>query len=120
VPAPNKNLVRVVVFTSVACAVAAAIVIPTPTKLPGAALGSVLVGRVEWAVAVFAALLLGTVVLVRAWQGVPPSEISGRGLKYADARQDRAEGQRIRRRDRGAQSPGRRAVARAAGAADVG
>jgi hypothetical protein len=84
-PTANKHLVRVTVFGSVLGAAVAAVLISTPAKLPGAALGSVLVLRVEWAVALFAALLLLTVVLLRAWQGLLPSEISGRGVKYADA-----------------------------------
>jgi Tfp pilus assembly protein PilO len=63
----------------------AAGLISTPPRLPGAALGSVLLLRVEWALALFAALLLAIVVLVRAWYGLLPSEISGRGVRYAEA-----------------------------------
>jgi hypothetical protein len=86
VHAPSaKTVTRVTVLGSVAAAIVLAVLIATPRELPGAALGSVLVLRVEWAVALFAALLLAIVVLARAWEGRLPSEISGRGVKYADA-----------------------------------
>jgi hypothetical protein len=51
--------------------------------LPGVALGSETLLIVERAAAFFAALLFLVVVLVRAWEGALPEEVSGRGVKYA-------------------------------------
>ena len=93
-----KTVTQVTVLGSVTAAVVVAMVIATPRTLPGAALGSVLILRVEWAVALFAALLLAIVVLARAWEGRLPSEISGRGVKYADAARRRPRSMSRRRR----------------------
>ena len=77
-------MVRATVFGSAGVAALAAMLPSAPEKLPGAALGSALMLRVEWAVGIFAALLLAVVVLFHAWQGALPTEISGRGVNYAD------------------------------------
>ena len=53
--------------------------------LPGAALGSGPLLIVERAVAFFAAWLLFVVVVVQAQRGHLPTEISGRGVRYAEA-----------------------------------
>lgn len=63
----------------------ASLVAGTPAKLPGVALGSAVVLHAERTVALFAAVLLVLVVLVRAFQGQLPQELSGRGgVKYAE------------------------------------
>ncbi len=67
-----------------ALALAASLVGGTPGSLPGVALGSLLLLHAERTAAFFAALLLALVVLVRAFQGRLPSELSGRGVKYAE------------------------------------
>jgi len=51
---------------------------------PGVALGSELLLAVERSAALFAAWLLALVVVDRALAGQLPSEVSGRGVKYAD------------------------------------
>lgn len=53
--------------------------------LPGVALGSHALLVVERAVAFFAAWLLVLVVVAQAFKGRLPTEISGRGVRYADA-----------------------------------
>jgi amino acid transporter len=55
-------------------------------KLPGIALGSPLVLHLERAAAMLGVLLLVFTVLVYAWKGILPSEISPRGVSYADAK----------------------------------
>jgi hypothetical protein len=55
-----------------------------PERLPGAALGSDLVLYVERVAAVFGVLFLALLVVYRAFRGELPSELSGRGVKYAD------------------------------------
>jgi hypothetical protein len=51
---------------------------------PGVALGSELILAVERSAALFAAWLLALVVVDRALMGQLPSEMSGRGVRYAD------------------------------------
>lgn len=53
--------------------------------LPGVALGSEPLLIVERAVAFFAAWMLLVVVVAQALKGRLPTEISGRGVRYADA-----------------------------------
>lgn len=53
-------------------------------NLPGVALGSEAILVVERIAALFAAWLLAVVVMGRALGGQLPSEISGRGVRYAD------------------------------------
>lgn len=61
--------------------------IPMPTEdLPGIALDAKAILVVERIAVLFAAWLLVQVVVVRALLGELPIEISGRGLRYADAR----------------------------------
>lgn len=53
--------------------------------LPGVALGSQALLMVERAMAFFAAWLLVLIVVAQAFKGRLPTEISGRGVRYADA-----------------------------------
>lgn len=53
--------------------------------MPGVALGSELILAVERAMTLFAAWMLVIVAVARAVVGELPSEISGRGVRYADA-----------------------------------
>jgi steroid 5-alpha reductase family enzyme len=53
--------------------------------MPGVALGSSALLVVERALAFFVAWMLVLVVLAEAWRGRLPLEISGRGVRYADA-----------------------------------
>lgn len=55
--------------------------------LPGVALGSQTLLVVERAIAFFGAWLLVLVVLAQAFNGRLPIEVSGRGVRYADASQ---------------------------------
>ena len=55
--------------------------------LPGVALGSRTLLVVERAIAFFAAWLLVLVVLAEAFNGRLPTEVSGRGVRYADTSQ---------------------------------
>jgi hypothetical protein len=66
-----------------ALAALASLVAGEPDRLPGAALGSVVVLHAERALGLFAASLLVLLVVVRAFEGELPSELSGRGVKYA-------------------------------------
>jgi hypothetical protein len=60
--------------------------IPLPTQdLPGIALDAKAILVVERIAVLFGAWLLVQVVVVRALPGELPIEISGRGLRYADA-----------------------------------
>lgn len=58
---------------------------PADDALPGIALSSQTLLVVERSIAFFAAWLLVLVVAVRALAGELPVEVSGRGLRYADA-----------------------------------
>lgn len=55
-----------------------------PGALPGVALGSGLLLLVERTVAFFAAWMIFVVVVAQALGGRLPTEISGRGVRYAD------------------------------------
>lgn len=56
----------------------------TPDPLPGVALDSPVLLHAERTAAFFAGLLLALVVIIRGFQGRLPSELSGRGVKYAE------------------------------------
>lgn len=58
---------------------------PPEGSLPGVALGSVALLLVERAVAFFAAWMIVLVVVAQAARGRLPIEISGRGVRYAEA-----------------------------------
>jgi hypothetical protein len=58
---------------------------PPTGDLAGIALGSATILAVERIAMLFAAWLLALVVIARALTGELPIEISGRGLRYADA-----------------------------------
>jgi hypothetical protein len=57
---------------------------PGEGALPGVALGSETVLVVERVLALFAAWLLVLVVVAQAFRGRLPTEVSGRGVRYAD------------------------------------
>ena len=80
---PRKRLGSFV-FLLLAVALAGSLAGGIPKSLPGVALVSPALLYAERTVAFFAALLLALVVLVRAFQGRLPSELSGRGVKYAE------------------------------------
>jgi hypothetical protein len=66
--------------------IAGIFLIESPTGgLPGVALGSEAILVIERIATLFAAWLLALVVVVRTLTGELPIEISGRGLRYADA-----------------------------------
>ncbi len=70
--------------------------IERPEVLPSIALGSHALLVAERAVAFFSIWLLGLVVVAQAIEGRLPTEISGRGIRYADgqatqARADQAD-----------------------------
>lgn len=68
-------------------AVTGAVFIDEPAgRLPGVALGSETILVAERITALFAAWLLVVVVTTRALVGDLPIEVSGRGVRYADAR----------------------------------
>lgn len=70
----------------VASIVGAVFLIALPTDdLPGVALGSEAILVVERIAMLFTVWLLGLIVIARALAGELPIEISGRGLRYADA-----------------------------------
>lgn len=54
-------------------------------RLPGIALTSSAMLVIERALVLFVAWLLVVVVLVEAWRGHLPLEVSGRGVRYAEA-----------------------------------
>jgi hypothetical protein len=63
-----------------------------PAKLPAVALDSALLLYLERAVALFAGGLLLVVVVVEAWRGNLPTEISGRGVKYERLKEETKQG----------------------------
>ena len=83
VPPLSGKVLGIGLAVLLALALGASLVTGMPEKLPGVALGSPVVLHAERVVAIFAAALLVLVVLVRAFQGMLPTELSGRGVKYA-------------------------------------
>ena len=63
-----------------------------PSDMPSIALGSSFLLYVERTVALFAGCLLLVVILVEAWRGNLPVEISGRGVKYERLKEETKEG----------------------------
>lgn len=83
---PLNALLPVVVIGGLATSVLLVVSMGAPDGgLPGVALGSTLILAVERVVALFAAWMAMVIVVVRALAGDLPTEISGQGLKYADA-----------------------------------
>jgi hypothetical protein len=81
----GKTVAVLVVGGLVSCIVVAVFMIDTPPdRLPGIALGSEAILAVERIAALFTAWLLTLVVVDRAVAGQLPTEISGRGVRYAD------------------------------------
>lgn len=54
-----------------------------PRSLPDMALSSTVLFHLERATVLFAVVVFVLVILVRAWRGELPSEMSGQGFKYA-------------------------------------
>lgn len=83
------RLVAAAVFAGMAVAFVASVQPPVSTdeQLPGVALGSPTLLLVERAIAFFFGWLVLLVVSAHALRGRLPIEISGRGLRYADAEQ---------------------------------
>jgi hypothetical protein len=84
-PAERRRWLGPVVVALIVLSAAAALSRAAPDRLPSAALGSDVVLFVERGAAVFAVLFLALLVIYRAFRGELPSELSGRGVKYADA-----------------------------------
>lgn len=86
-PARRPLLITVSVLAGLAiCVSLVLLVVADPSDpLPGIALGSALILAVERTVVLFAAWMLVLVVVARALRGELPTEISGRGVRYADA-----------------------------------
>jgi hypothetical protein len=83
----RRFAVATAVFGGLAASIVAAVfLIEPPTRdLPGIALGSSAILVIERIAMLFAVWLLALVVIARALVGELPIEISGRGLRYADA-----------------------------------
>jgi hypothetical protein len=79
-PSHGRALLGSLLLASAAVAIGLAWRDSPPARLPGVALGSPLLLHFEKAAAFFTVILLGVVVIVRAFQGDLPSEL--RGLKY--------------------------------------
>jgi hypothetical protein len=75
---------KLVILGLIAASIASAGTGPPPGPLPGVALGSEPLLFVERTVAFFAAWMLVLMIIMQALRGHLPSEISGRGVKYAD------------------------------------
>jgi hypothetical protein len=84
---PAQRLVAALVFVGlVVSMLLTALAMDHPQDpLPGVALGSELILAVDRALALFAAWVLVLVVAGRAAAGELPIEISGSGIRYADA-----------------------------------
>jgi uncharacterized membrane protein len=55
----------------------------TPSLLPAIALSSTMLFHLERGAACFAVYVFVLVILIRAWRGELPSEMSSQGVKYA-------------------------------------
>ena|GEM_PF-4116533 len=84
---PAQRLVATLVLVGlVASVLLTALAIDHPQgSLPGVALGSELILAVDRALALFAAWMVVLIVVGRAIAGELPAEISGSGIRYADA-----------------------------------
>src|SRR3954452_22043753 len=78
-------LSRFAVPAAVTAAVVVSLVTGAPRDLPDVALSSTVLFHVERSVVVLACFVAVLVVLVRAWSGQLPTELSTQGLKYADS-----------------------------------
>lgn len=75
-----------------ASSMAGAVLIEAPAEnLPGVALGSATILVVERIAVLFAAWLIGVVVLARALSGQLPTEITSQGFRYADLETSQVE-----------------------------
>lgn len=87
-PHPYATLLLVLLAVSIFISICAGV----PTNIPSVALGSSFLLYVERAIALFAGSLLIVVILVEAWRGNLPVEMSGRGLKYDRLKEDSLQG----------------------------
>lgn len=82
----RRLAVRLLVPGGLALALLANLWIETPPAgVPGVAFGSETMLVVERTVALFVAWMLALVILAESWSGRLPLEISGRGVRYAEA-----------------------------------
>ena len=81
--AVRRRRLCVAMLVGLALSVTASIATGTPQKLPAVAMDAPLLFHVERAAALFVGFLLVAIVVARSWGGELPTEISGRGLKYA-------------------------------------
>jgi hypothetical protein len=85
-PRQPLSLASVLVLAGIAACAATALFVAEPSgRLPGVALGSELILGVERALVLFATWMLVVTVVARALRGELPTEISGRGVRYAEA-----------------------------------
>lgn len=84
-PTTRRVTVAALVIAPIVLAVVVSVAIGSTHPYPGVALGSGFVLEVERALALWVTWLLALVVGDQALQGRLPDEISGRGVKYADA-----------------------------------
>ena len=76
---------RVLVLVAVIAAMAASALAGTPSRLPGVALSSAALFHLERTVAFVAGCVTLMVIVVRAWSGHLPVELSTQGFKYAES-----------------------------------
>ncbi len=82
----RRSAIKMLVPGGLALALLANLWIETPpTGAPGIAFASETVLVVERTVALFVAWMLALVILAESWSGRLPLEISGRGVRYAEA-----------------------------------
>src|SRR5688572_17793720 len=86
----ERTLVSLLALALALC-VLATLADGTPKKLPGPALESIVLLHVERTAALFAAVLLFTLVLVNSAAGRLPVELSGRGIKYEQFSEAKSE-----------------------------
>jgi hypothetical protein len=75
-------LSRIAVPAALTAAVAISLVTGAPRDLPDVALSSTVLFHVERSVAVLAGFVAVLVLVIRAWSGQLPTELSTQGLKY--------------------------------------
>jgi hypothetical protein len=82
----RRSAIKMLVPGGLALALLANLWIETPPGgVPGVAFGSETVLVVERTVTLFVAWMLALVILAESWTGRLPLEISGRGVRYAEA-----------------------------------
>jgi hypothetical protein len=81
----GKWTVRTLVAGGLVVCVTGNALVDASLEMPGVALGSPAILFLERTAVLFTAWLLLLVVLTQAWRGLLPVEISGRGVRYAEA-----------------------------------